>query len=41
MFNFQSSENNNILNVIIMQKANTKSIVRQHGKSTNAKAGEE
>jgi hypothetical protein len=33
------SEINNVSNVIIIQKANTKSSVGQHGPPTNAKVG--
>jgi hypothetical protein len=34
-----NSEVNNVSNVIIIQKANTKSSVGQHSPSTNAKVG--
>jgi hypothetical protein len=41
LFNFivQNTEVNNVPNVIIIQKANTKSSVEQHGSPTNAKVG--
>jgi hypothetical protein len=35
----QNTEVNNVYNVIIIQKANTKSSVGQHGPLTNAKVG--
>jgi hypothetical protein len=34
-----NSEDNNVSNVIIIQKADTKSIVGQHARPTNAKVG--
>jgi hypothetical protein len=39
MYVYIKSEVNNVSNVIIIEKANTKSSVGQHGPSTNAKVG--
>jgi hypothetical protein len=39
IFDIQNSEVNNVSNVNIIQKANTKSNVGQHGLPTNAKVG--
>jgi hypothetical protein len=35
----QNSEVNNVINITIIQKAITKSSVRQHGSPTNVKIG--